>query len=212
MLVESVHRGCSQPFACHFARHWTTRGPCSLLKAWATAGHSRRAVYKEVTAITCAGKMLDKSQPVPLSHPLESPVGQLSAPLESPEPLHPDAEPQLILMDLPDDLLLKILDTLSAPQRHATAPACKRICHLIRYSTLKCDILCAWHPQHTELAALLRSTPRVSHVRLQQVPRWITRDSAALSDLLEARRDARACPDTPLWLKFCDRSFVRVRR
>lgn len=122
-----------------------------------------------------------------------------------------EEDPLWVLLDLPDALLLEILALM--PRPHAPALACKRLCRLVRSSIQECDVLCAWpQGQHSGIPGLLRSMPRLSRFRLQDVPDWITHDAAALGDLLAARQDSKAQPGVPLWLAFCMRAFTRMHR
>lgn len=120
-----------------------------------------------------------------------------------------DDDPQLVLLDLPNDLLLLILAAL--PHPHTVALTCRRICRLMRSSVRECNILCAWpREQGASLPAFLRSLPQLSQLRLQAVPDWIARNAAALEDLAAARQDTRVHPKITLCLAFCERSFQRM--
>lgn len=118
-------------------------------------------------------------------------------------------KPQLMLTEMPDDLLLLILAAL--PRPHAAAPTCKRLCRLVRSTVRYCSVVCTGVSNPRQIFQTLAQLPQLACLRLQAVRAWIDNDPAALEDLLGARQDARSRPGTLLWLAFCDRSFKRIR-
>lgn len=118
-----------------------------------------------------------------------------------------DDAQKLALLDLPDDLLVKIVGALPWPDMCAVARTCQRIGDLsfpARSGIRRCSLLCAWPGgRQTPLPAILQSMPQLSCLRLQGVPACIAEGSAALDDLKAARQYAISHPDRPLWLAFC---------